>query len=59
MRKEGETATLNVQDLNSTERYRVGTYDLEVLTLPRLYIPGRGRQAERASPPVSIPQRAC
>lgn len=29
---------LNVQDINSTERYLTGTYDLEILTLPRTYI---------------------
>lgn len=39
VRKDGMDATLHVQDLNSTERYRVGRYDLEVLTLPRLIIP--------------------
>jgi Ca-activated chloride channel family protein len=27
-----------VQDLNTTERYLTGTYDLELLTLPRTYI---------------------
>ncbi len=27
--------TLHAQELGTTQRYRVGTYDLEVLTLPR------------------------
>ncbi len=39
VRRKGENATLNVQDLNTGQRYLVGTYDLEFLTLPRLMIP--------------------
>ncbi len=39
VRKHGEMATLNAQRMNSVERYRTGSYDLEVLTLPRLLIP--------------------
>ena len=39
VRKQGEGATLNVQAMNSRQLYRTGTYDLEVLTLPRLLIP--------------------
>jgi len=39
VRKKGEMATLNVQDFNASQRYRTGRYDLEILTLPRLYIP--------------------
>lgn len=30
--------TLNVQQMNTTEKYITGNYDLEVLTLPRTYI---------------------
>lgn len=40
VRRSGEASTLHVQDLGDIQRYRVGTYDLEVLTLPRLHIPG-------------------
>jgi Ca-activated chloride channel family protein len=36
VRKHGESAILNVQDLNSEEKYIVDTYDLEILTLPRI-----------------------
>lgn len=36
--EENQAATLNVQKLGSTEKYIVGTYELEVLTLPRTYI---------------------
>jgi Ca-activated chloride channel family protein len=30
--------TINVQQMNTTEKYIVGNYDLEILTLPRIYI---------------------
>lgn len=36
VRKRGEMKTLNVQDFTQTERYLVGKYDLEILTLPRI-----------------------
>ncbi|MBI1317214.1 VWA domain-containing protein [bacterium] len=35
VRLSGQNQTLNVQSLNSTQLYRVGTYDVEILTLPR------------------------
>ena len=35
IRKKGTMQTLHVQNANSTEKYLVGKYDLEVLTLPR------------------------
>ena len=38
VRKHGEMQTLVVQDFMQTEKYIVGKYDLEVLTLPRLYL---------------------
>jgi Ca-activated chloride channel family protein len=38
VRKKGEMNTLNLQDAEKTEKYLVGKYDLEVLTLPRLII---------------------
>ncbi len=37
--KPGEEQTLNVQKINSKEKYLTGTYDLEVLTLPRTLVP--------------------
>lgn len=40
VRKAGEMQTLNVQDFGKGEKYIVGKYDLEVLTLPRLKISG-------------------
>lgn len=38
VRKHGELATLNVQEFGDLTRYLVGDYDLEVLTIPRIYI---------------------
>ena len=37
VRKSGEMNTLNVQNVNSPEKYIIGKYDLEILTLPRIY----------------------
>ena len=36
VRKAGEDRTLNVQEVNEVEKYIVGNYDLEILTLPRI-----------------------
>lgn len=36
--QDGDHATLNVQKMDSREKYIVGTYEIEVLTLPRTYI---------------------
>lgn len=36
IRKNNEMQTLHVQQLNATEKYIVGKYDLEILTLPRI-----------------------
>lgn len=38
VRRKGGMETLFAQGSGSVQRYRVGTYDLEVLTLPRTYI---------------------
>lgn len=37
VRKSGEMKTLNVQNINGYEKYIVGEYDVEVLTLPRTH----------------------
>lgn len=34
----GKPATINVQPMNVSDKYIVGKYDLEILTLPRTYI---------------------
>jgi Ca-activated chloride channel family protein len=38
VRKSGDLNTLNVQEINKSEKYIVGRYDLEMPILPRLYI---------------------
>ncbi len=38
VRKKGEHEIVNVQYFNQIEKYIVGSYDLEILCLPRLYI---------------------
>jgi Ca-activated chloride channel homolog len=38
IRKSGSMQTLNVQMLNYTDKYITGKYDVEILTLPRIYI---------------------
>ncbi|MCX7729138.1 MAG: VWA domain-containing protein [Bacteroidia bacterium] len=38
VKKSGDTAILNIHDFGKTEKYLVGKYDLEILTLPRIYM---------------------
>lgn len=38
VRRHGETETLTTQNFGNTEKYLVGRYDLEVLSLPRIHI---------------------
>jgi Ca-activated chloride channel family protein len=38
VRQKGKMNTINVQNVNATEKYIVGSYDIEVLSLPRLLI---------------------
>lgn len=38
LHKPGEVQTLNVQRINTREKYLTGNYDLEILTLPRIYL---------------------
>jgi Ca-activated chloride channel family protein len=38
VRKANEAGILNVQSLNSTEKYITGGYDVEILTMPRMYL---------------------
>jgi Ca-activated chloride channel homolog len=40
IRKAGDMKTLNVHDFGKTEKYIVGKYDLEILTLPRIKLNG-------------------
>lgn len=38
VRQHGKTKTLDIQEFNTTRKYIVGKYDLEILTLPRIYL---------------------
>ena len=38
VRKDGDMKTLNIQKMNTGERYLVGSYDLEIPVLPIMYI---------------------
>lgn len=40
VRRKGELKTLHIQNAGSEEPYLVGSYDIEVLTLPRTYFSG-------------------
>lgn len=40
VRQGGKMQTLNVQEFKTKEKYITGKYDLEILTLPRIYMPG-------------------
>lgn len=39
VRKQGECETLNRQKVNRTEKYLIGKYDIEILTLPKIVLP--------------------
>ena len=54
IREKGKTETLNVQQLNTKQRYLTGEYDLEILTLPRIYETIRINQSESTN--VKIPE---
>lgn len=38
VRKSGDMKTINAQQMGTAERYLTGSYDLEILTLPRTYL---------------------
>lgn len=40
IRQEGNPKTLNVQQIKSSQKYLIGKYDIEVLSIPRLLING-------------------
>jgi len=54
IREKGKTETLNVQQLNTKQRYLTGEYELEILTLPRIYKTVRVNQSESTN--VKIPE---
>jgi Ca-activated chloride channel family protein len=38
IRRQGSMETINVQDIDVQEKYITGTYNLEILSLPRIYV---------------------
>ena len=53
VRKHGDAEILNVQELNSEEKYIVDNYDLEILTLPRIYLENQViNQSQKISPEI-------
>jgi Ca-activated chloride channel homolog len=55
VKKHDDNKTLNVQFVESTEKYITGKYDLEILTLPRIYESGV-RVSESSTTTVTIPE---
>jgi Ca-activated chloride channel homolog len=55
MRKHGDMQTLHVQQFNSTEKYIVGKYDIEILTLPRIKM-SKVDVAQSKTTTIEIPQ---
>ncbi len=55
VRKKNDMQTLNVQMVNETEKYIVGTYDVEVLTLPRIKLKDIN-VAQSSTTTVEIPE---
>lgn len=51
----GELQTLNVQQINTKEKYIVGTYELEVLTLPRMTVEVKIEQSKTAEVQIPAP----
>ncbi|OFY83476.1 MAG: hypothetical protein A3F72_05995 [Bacteroidetes bacterium RIFCSPLOWO2_12_FULL_35_15] len=55
IRKNGDAQTLHIQNFNTTEKFIVGKYDLEVLTLPRIKI-NKVDVAQSKTTTIEIPQ---
>jgi Ca-activated chloride channel family protein len=55
VRKSGDMNTLTMQKIDNKQRYLVGAYDLEIQTLPRMYVTGVN-VAQSYTTKVEIPQ---
>lgn len=51
----GKTTTLNVQKINIPDKYLIGKYDLEILTLPRTYVSVDVTQSSTANVDIMAP----
>lgn len=58
VRESGKKNTLNVQDMNSTQKYLVGEYEVEILTLPRYIQTVRVDQVQTTTIKVPPPGKA-
>lgn len=54
VRQHDSTETINAQEFNQEKRYLTGTYDLEILTLPRIYL-RQVKIRQNFSTKISIP----
>jgi Ca-activated chloride channel homolog len=55
IRKAGEMQTLHVQQFNTTEKFLIGKYDLEILTLPRIKL-NKVDVSQSKTTTIEIPQ---
>lgn len=55
VRQEGKMETLHVQEFNKQEKYLVGKYDLEILTVPRIHLKGVDISQSKTTK-IAIPQ---
>ena len=55
IRQNQQHSTLNVHNMNTTQKYLVGFYDIEVLTLPRLYF-NRVKVNQSNTTEITIPK---
>jgi len=55
VRKNGEMQTLHIQQFNTTEKFIIGKYDLEILTLPRIKL-NKVDVAQSKTTTIEIPQ---
>lgn len=55
IRKNGDMQTLHIQNFNTSEKFIVGKYDLEVLTIPRIKI-NKVDVAQSKTTTIEIPQ---
>ncbi len=53
--QQGKNETINVQKIGSSDKYLVGTYEIEVLTLPRMYITINVEQSAKAAINIKAP----
>lgn len=53
--QDGNTSTLNVQKIETKDKYLVGTYTVEILTLPRIYVTVNVEQSSTSDINIKAP----